>query len=93
MLSPLPGGSDVQGNLSRTLGSVVGTACLRAEGGVVPQLTSHVFGLLKARTVQDQSEEDQWLSSDEGAEWVVRTVDELLDVVGSDSSAQSKAKL
>ena len=38
-----------QGNLSRTLGSVVGTACLRAETRVGPPLTSHVLGLLKAR--------------------------------------------
>ncbi|KAF8505533.1 hypothetical protein F5888DRAFT_1649837, partial [Russula emetica] len=31
VLSPLPG-ADEQGNLSRTLGSVVGVACLRTEG-------------------------------------------------------------
>ncbi|CDO74054.1 Glycoside Hydrolase Family 128 protein [Trametes cinnabarina] len=81
VLAPLPGGDAVQGNLSRALGSVVGTACLRAEGGVGPQLTSHVFGLLKARNVPGLSEEDYWLASDEGTEWVVRTVDKLLDVV------------
>jgi len=78
-LSPLPG--DPQGNLSRALGSIVGTACLRAEGGVGPQLISHVFGLLKARSEAHQSEEDKWLSSDEGTEWVIRTVDSVLDVV------------
>ncbi|KAI0939467.1 hypothetical protein AcV5_000879 [Taiwanofungus camphoratus] len=81
VLSPLPGGDSEQGNLSRTLGSVVGTACLRAEGGVGPQLTSHVFGLLKARYVESLNEEDRWLSTDEGTEWVIRTVDSLLDVV------------
>ncbi len=82
VLSPLPGaGADEQGNLSRALGSVVGIACLRTEGHVGPQLTSHVFGLLKARTAQDLSEEDRWLASDEGAEWVIRTIDTLLDVV------------
>ncbi|KAI0356642.1 hypothetical protein OH77DRAFT_1400444 [Trametes cingulata] len=81
VLSPLPGGDAVQGNLSRALGSIVGTACLRAEGGVGPQLTSHVFGLLKARNVPGLSEEDYWLASDEGTEWVVRTVDAILDVV------------
>ncbi|KAI9466775.1 hypothetical protein BJY52DRAFT_1103197, partial [Lactarius psammicola] len=81
VLSPLPGGADEQGNLSRALGSVVGVACLRAEGRVGPQLTSHVFGLLKARTADGLSEEDRWLASDEGAEWVIRTVDTLLDVV------------
>lgn len=84
VLSPLPGAADEdqQGNLSRALGSVVGIACLRTEGRVGPQLTSHVFGLLKARAAQDNlSEEDRWLASDEGTEWVIRTVDTLLDVV------------
>ena len=81
VLSPLPGGDAEQGDLSRALGSVVGTACLRAEGGVGPQLVSHVFGLLKARHVQGLSAEDYWLASDEGTEWVVRTVDAILDVV------------
>jgi len=80
VLSPLPG-ADEQGNLSRALGSVVGVACLRTEGRVGPQLTSHVFGLLKARAAQNLSEEDRWLASDEGAEWVIRTIDTLLDVI------------
>jgi len=80
VLSPLPGANE-QGNLSRALGSVVGVACLRAEGHVGPQLTSHVFGLLKARTTEGLSEEDRWLASDEGAEWVIRTVDTLMDTI------------
>jgi len=80
VLSPLAGANE-QGNLSRTLGSVVGVACLRAEGRVGPQLTSHVFGLLKARSIEGLSEEDRWLASDEGAEWVIRTVDTLLNVI------------
>ena len=58
-------------------------ATLRAEGGVGPQLTSHTFGLLKARYLERKSEEDTWLSSDEGAEWVIRTVDEILDGIRS----------
>jgi len=105
VLSPLPGetkqysdDSDSndpdQGNLSRALGSIVGIACLRAEERVVPQLTSHVFGLLKARQIQTLSAEDTWLSSDEGTEWVIRTVDEILDVVSSEGQVeQSKVKL
>jgi hypothetical protein len=63
----------------------VGIAALRSEGRVGPQLTSHTFGLLKARYVPDQNEEDAWLSSDEGTEWVIRMVDEILDVVSPDS--------
>lgn len=90
VLSPLPGAAEVQGNLSRALTSVVGVACLRAEGGVGPQLTSHVFGLLKARTAEDLSPEDRWLSSDEGAEWVIRTVDTVLNAL---AESDQKAKL
>jgi len=105
VLAPLPGElrsfSDAscledpdQGNLSRVLGSVAGIATLRAEGRVGPQLTSHVFGLLKARYIENQSEEDKWLSSDEGAEWVIRTVDDIMDVVSSDlQEAQVTVKL
>jgi len=96
VLAPLPGTtrsySDAssindphQGSLSRTLGSVVGVATLRSEGRVGPQLTSHTFGLLKARYIPDQNDEDAWLSTDEGTEWVIRTVDEILDVVSPDA--------
>lgn len=95
VLSPLPGGANEQGNLSRGMGSIVVTACLRAEGHVGPQLISHVFGLLKARDVEGLNEEDYWLSSDEGTEWVIRTVDEILDVVQPEAaeSEQVNAKL
>ncbi|KAF9246947.1 hypothetical protein BU15DRAFT_57891 [Melanogaster broomeanus] len=84
VLSPLPRGDLEQGNLTRALGSVVGIATLRAEGRVGPQLTSHVFGLLKARGEVPLSEEDKYLSSDEGTEWVIRKVDEIIDAVTAD---------
>ncbi|KAI0770792.1 hypothetical protein BC629DRAFT_1583376 [Irpex lacteus] len=93
VLAPLPGGDSEQGNLSRALGSVVGTACLRAEGHVGPQLISHVFGLLKARDVKGLSSEDYWLASDEGTEWVIRTVDSILDVVKPEEEEKVQAKL
>ncbi|KAG6837937.1 hypothetical protein H0H93_008331 [Arthromyces matolae] len=105
VLSPLPGGTKSfhdesrfydpdQGNLSRALGSVVGIATLRAEGRVGPQLSSHTFGLLKARYVEGLSEEDAWLSSDEGTEWVLRTIDDILDVISSeDQENEVKVKL
>ncbi|KIP12832.1 hypothetical protein PHLGIDRAFT_27196 [Phlebiopsis gigantea 11061_1 CR5-6] len=91
VLSPLPGGTSQQGNLSRALGSVVGTACLRAEGGVGPQLISHVFGLLKARDVEGLPEEDYWLTTDEGTEWVIRATDAILDVVKPEQEGQKPA--
>lgn len=101
LLSPMPGQvksfNDAsskddwdQGNLSRAMGSVVGTACLRAEGGVGPQLTSHVFGLLKARDVEGLTDEDRWLSSDEGTEWVIRAVDVILDAASAGDQIQAK---
>ena len=93
MLAPLPGGQLEQGNLSRALGSVVGTACLRAETHVGPQLISHVFGLLKARDVEGLSEEDYWLATDEGTEWVIRTIDAILDVVKPEEEEALNAKL
>jgi len=41
------------------------------------------------------TEEDWWLASDEGTEWVLRTVDEILEGVESSDEAQNmpKAKL
>jgi hypothetical protein len=99
------GNVQVQGNISRTLTSVVGSACLRAEGRVGPQLVSHVFGLLKARDAdapesgfgfEEASDEDRWLSSDEGAEWVVRTTDIIADAVrvpATLDTPEEKAKL
>ncbi|KLO12833.1 hypothetical protein SCHPADRAFT_904775 [Schizopora paradoxa] len=91
VLAPFPAADQEQGNLSRALGSVVGTACLRAETRVGPQLTSHVFGLLKARNVEGLDEGDKWLSSDEGTEWVIRSVDKIYDVArgpGEEPSAK-----
>lgn len=91
-MSPFPAEDQEQGNLSRALGSVVGTACLRAETRVGPQLTSHVFGLLKARDVDGLSDGDRWLTTDEGTEWVIRSVDRIYDVARGEES-QTEAKL
>ena len=92
--------TDERGNLSRVMTSVVGSACLRAEGGVGPQLTSHVFGLLKGRAAQGQgyemNGEDRWLATDEGTEWVINTVDSILDAVApapSQRGLEAKGKL
>ena len=110
MFAPLPASDELtqQGNLSRALGSVVAISCLRAEARVGPQLTSHVYGLLKARAWASNggvSESDRWLASDEGTEWVIRTTDEILETVdreretevwkdgGEGEGAAAKAKL
>ena len=76
--------------------SVVGVACLRTEGGVGPQLLSHVFGLLKAHEADNYEGEpltpgDKWISSAEGTEWVIKTVDELCDVArGADQEIKAR---
>ncbi|KAG9050850.1 hypothetical protein FS837_001960 [Tulasnella sp. UAMH 9824] len=81
--------------ISRTLTSALAVACLRAQGGVGPQLTSHVFGLLKAHHEGNQTPIEQWISTEEGAEWVLGTVDQLCDVVreSGDPTLQDSARL
>ncbi|KAG8904057.1 hypothetical protein FRB99_002328 [Tulasnella sp. 403] len=69
--------------VTRTLTSAVAVACLRTQGRVGPQLTSHVFGLLKAGEEPEASQTpaERWISSEQGVEWVLSTVDKLCDVV------------
>lgn len=68
--------------LGRVLTSVIAIAGLRAQTGVGPQVTSHVFGLKKAllpdggadgKELQGQ----EWLTSDDGVTWVLESVDEI----------------
>ncbi|KAE8140368.1 hypothetical protein BDV38DRAFT_28959 [Aspergillus pseudotamarii] len=68
--------------------SIVAVACLRAQSGVGPQVTSHVFGLRKA--LEDgtwasdvESEEGaKWLASDEGNTWILKSVDDIVESIG-----------
>jgi hypothetical protein len=89
------------GTIGRTLTSVAGVACLRASGGVGPQLISHVYGLLKARDeiahakrgsgsegVGEQLGE-KWLASPDGATWVISVVDRLVDSLEVDGRGGS----
>ncbi|KAF8313059.1 hypothetical protein DL93DRAFT_2031526, partial [Clavulina sp. PMI_390] len=76
------------GRVGRALTSATGVACLRASGGVGPQLISHVYGLLKAHGYEGKEmdaagvgEGEEWLSSVDGAMWVVGVVDRLVDVL------------
>ena len=82
-----PQGRSTGANVGRVLTSVVAIACLRAQAGVGPQVTSHVFGLRK--TVEDgswvqdvESEEGvRWLVSDEGNEWILNSVDRIVESI------------
>lgn len=86
----------------RVLTSIVAVACLRAQTGVGPQVTSHVFGLRKA--LEDGSwasdvegeKGARWLASDEGNAWILSSVDAIVEAIsqGEGSNfAPSKAKL
>ncbi|KEP51961.1 BZIP transcription factor domain protein [Rhizoctonia solani 123E] len=79
LLSNVPG----HNHLSRTLTSAVAVASLRASGGVGPQLVSHVYGLLKARgfDLESETDDDRWLASEQGAEWVIALADAITDAV------------
>lgn len=83
--------------------SLVAISCLRGQTGVGPQVLSHVFGLRKG--VEDgswkadkdgESEEGvKWLASDEGSEWILKTIDSIVASVGGSSfaAAGQKSKL
>lgn len=77
--------------LGRVLTSVAAIACLRAQTGVGPQVLSHVFGLRKAveqgwHVREAEGEEEsrgwEWLAGDEGSEWILRSVDGIVEAVG-----------
>ncbi|WWC64301.1 uncharacterized protein I303_106911 [Kwoniella dejecticola CBS 10117] len=70
--------------IGRVLTSVIAITCLRAQRGVGPQLTSHVFGLKKAGIEEGAPQEiegGEWLCSDEGATWVIESTDRVSEVV------------
>lgn len=90
--------------VGKVLTSLGGIACLRAQTGVEPQVTSHVFGLRKA--VEDGSwmSDDalpqpgvQWLAGEEGNQWVLETVDSIVGAIsrgnGSPLAPGTKAHL
>lgn len=73
--------------------SLVAVASLHAQGGVAPQVISHVYGLLRARpTAEHASPADRpgltFLTSEEGAEWVLETINELCRVVDGAENAE-----
>ncbi|KAH7348467.1 mitochondrial protein [Rhexocercosporidium sp. MPI-PUGE-AT-0058] len=81
-------GVPVGANVGRVLTSIVAVACLRAQGGVGPQVISHVFGLRKAfedgsaEAEGEVSEGDRWLASDEGGQWLLGSADGIVDAIG-----------
>lgn len=82
-----PAGRSTGASAGRISTSIVAVACLRAQSGVGPQVTSHVFGLRKALDdgtwVDDfESEEGaKWLASDEGNTWILNSVDDIVESI------------
>ncbi|GKT65437.1 conserved mitochondrial protein [Colletotrichum tofieldiae] len=79
-------------SVGRVLTSIVAISCLRAQTGVGPQVLSHVFGLRKGLedgTFKADNQEDikgaQWLASDEGSEWILKSVDTITEAIGGAS--------
>ena len=73
--------------VGRVLTSVVAVACLRAQTGVGPQVTSHVFGLRKAfedgsAKGEDVVEGGEWLASEEGNVWLLQAIDRIVEALG-----------
>lgn len=92
LLSDPPGPTEPGAyKVGRVLTSVIAIAALRAQTGVGPQVTSHVFGLKKSlleggggdgKVLQGQ----EWLTSDEGVNWLIESVDLLAHTVRGEIS-------
>lgn len=83
-------GHSTGAKVGRVLTSIAAVACLRAQTGVGPQVTSHVFGLRKAfedgsaraeGEILEQSEAE-WLATDEGGIWLLESVDAIVECLG-----------
>ncbi|KAL7806655.1 hypothetical protein V8C26DRAFT_433081 [Trichoderma gracile] len=98
-----PEDGGVKRGVGRVMTSLVAVASLRAQTGVGPQVLSHVFGLRKALDdgsfrgdleVEGGGEEERmseegarWLAGDEGGEWVLKTVDRIVEGLGGSNFA------
>jgi hypothetical protein len=86
--------------LGRVNTSLVAIACLRAQTGVGPQVLSHVFGLRKAledgtAAADGPAETEEavtWLASDEGSEWILNSVDKIVNGLGGANFATGTRK-
>jgi len=82
-----PPSRETGATVGRVLTSLVAVACLRAQTGVGPQVTSHIFGLRKAFGDGDGEEGEKveggrWLAGDEGNVWLLGCVDRIVEGLG-----------
>jgi hypothetical protein len=91
-------GHESGAKVGRVLTSIAAVACLRAQTGVGPQVTSHVFGLRKAfedgswkakgeLSKEFEGEGAKWLASDEGNVWLLESVDAIVETLGEGQSS------
>ncbi|PHH74661.1 hypothetical protein CDD80_2942 [Ophiocordyceps camponoti-rufipedis] len=93
-----PSGTPEEFPVGRLLTSVVAVACLRAQPGSGLQLLSHVHGLRQAyldgtwksdwmsSTTDDGNQQAiEWLTSDDGAAWLLQSVDTIADALRKQS--------
>ncbi|RDL40114.1 putative conserved mitochondrial protein [Venustampulla echinocandica] len=74
--------------VGRVLTSIAAVACLRAQTGVGPQVTSHIFGLRKAfedgtykAPGEFEVEGGEWLATDDGNIWILKSVDSIVEAL------------
>ncbi len=74
LISPPPP-SDIDNKYPWMLGrqqmSILAVTCLRAQGGVEPQVESHIHGLLKAKPTYN----GKWFETQAGCIWLLQTID------------------
>ena len=89
LFSDPPAQGAAPAKVGRVLTSIMAISCLRAQTGVGPQVTSHVFGLRKAfedgtheAEGEPQVEGAKWLASNEGSMWLLEQVDRIVEAIG-----------
>ncbi|KAH9845447.1 Dol-P-Man:Man(5)GlcNAc(2)-PP-Dol alpha-1,3-mannosyltransferase [Teratosphaeria destructans] len=88
-------------NVGRVLMSILAVSVLRTQTGVGPQVVSHIFGLRKAyedgtAEAEEKVEGGEWLAGNEGSEWLLARVDEVVEAIGHNFAqgyGEPKAKL
>ncbi|PLW09623.1 hypothetical protein PCANC_24951 [Puccinia coronata f. sp. avenae] len=91
--------SNHSGPIGRVGTSLIAVGTLRASGHLGPQLLSHVYGLKKAgeelALVGEPSlgQGTQWLTSDHGAEWIIRSIDRLSHLISTSDQNHPASKL
>lgn len=74
--------------VNRVRMSLVAVASLHAQGGVAPQVVSHVYGLLRARPHIQADAGLDFLTSEAGAIWAIETINDICRVVDGAEDAE-----